>query len=377
MSLNLGLIIFVLFCTFCAIQLFYYLFYFLRLAIYKNKSIGITPTQFFSIIICARNEEKNIGANIESWMQQQYHDEHNMPMYEVLLVDDNSDDNSAYLYNDLKIKYDHLKILQLRQEAKGIKGKKFPLSMGIKEAKYDNLLLTDADCKPNSNMWLLEMANSYKINTEIVLGYSGYEKKTGFLNKWIRWETLHTAIQYLSYALAGQPYMGVGRNLSYLRPVFNANKGFSSHNHILSGDDDLFINKVANAKNTTICINPNAHTTSKAKDTYEAWWFQKSRHLSTSTYYKPWHKFLLGVFSLSHSFYYITFIWALFYVKYLPIVLGLFMARWLLQLIIFKSCASKLNEKELGNSVWLFDIVTLYYNIRLLPHIFFKKQQWK
>jgi glycosyltransferase involved in cell wall biosynthesis len=377
MPLRLDLIAFILFCVFCAIQLFYYLFYFLRLAIHKNKPLETVPHQFFSIVICARNEERNIEANIESWMNQNYLDEHKIPMYEVLIVDDNSDDNSAYLYNNLKIKYDHLRVLQLRQEAKGIKGKKFPLSMGIKEAKYENLLLTDADCKPNSENWLALIANSYRPTTEIVLGYSGYKKSKGFLNKWIRWETLHTAIQYLSYSLAGQTYMGVGRNLSYKKNVFNANKGFSTHNQLLSGDDDLFINKVSNAKNTIICVNKQAHTTSKAKETYPTWWHQKSRHMSTSTYYKTRDKVMLGIYSVSHTFYFAAFVWALCYAKYRLLILAIFGFRWLLQFIVVKICAIKLNENKLANMVWLFDIVTIFYNFRMLPHVFFKNQKWK
>jgi hypothetical protein len=81
---------------------------------------------------------------------------------------------------------------------------------------------------------------------EIVIGYGAYNKRPGLLNKIIRFETFHSALQYLSFALAGTPYMGVGRNLSYKKDVFLRNKGFSSINHIPGGDDDLFINKVAN-----------------------------------------------------------------------------------------------------------------------------------
>ena len=158
-----------------------------------------------------------------------------------------------------------------------ISGKKFPLSMGIRSAKYEIVLLTDADCVPASEFWIQKMQDAYDHDTEIVLGYGAYHKKAGILNKLIRFETFHTALQYLSYALAGKPYMGVGRNLSYKKDVFLRNKGFSSINQIPSGDDDLFINQVARAENTKIVIDPEAHTLSEPKRSWSEWMTQKYR----------------------------------------------------------------------------------------------------
>src|SRR6185312_2609594 len=149
--------------------------------------------------------------------------------------------------------------------------KKFPLSMGIKSSRYETLLLTDADCVPASEHWIQLMQNGYREGTEIVLGYGAYNKAEGLLNKIIRFETFHSALQYLSYALAGMPYMGVGRNLSYKKELFFNNKGFSSINHIPGGDDDLFINMVANKRNTTIVIDKDAHTLSEAAPTWQIW----------------------------------------------------------------------------------------------------------
>ncbi len=139
--------------------------------------------------------------------------------------------------------------------------------MGIKSARYETLLLTDADCVPASENWMQLMQDGYRPETEIVLGYGGYHPTSSLLNRIIRFETFHAALQYLSYALAGIPYMGVGRNLSYKKDVFLRNKGFSSINQIPGGDDDLFINQVANKHNTAIVIDREAHTLSEAKRT--------------------------------------------------------------------------------------------------------------
>jgi hypothetical protein len=107
------------------------------------------------------------------------------------------------------------------------------------------------------------MQDAYNDGIEVVLGYGAYKKYPGMLNKFIRFETFHTALQYFSYALAGKPYMGVGRNLSYRKDIFVRNKGFSSINQIPSGDDDLFINMVATKENTAVVIDKDAHTLSE------------------------------------------------------------------------------------------------------------------
>src|SRR5690606_34092381 len=161
-------------------------------------------------------------------------------------------------------------------------GKKFALSLGIKAAQYEHLVFTDADCVPESSDWLTHMAGAFSGGKEIVLGYSPYLRRAGMLNALIRFETFHTAMSYLSYALKGKPYMGVGRNMAYTKSLFFRGKGFASHMHIASGDDDLFVNQNATPHNTTICIHPEAHVWSEPKTTFSAYARQKTRHAGAS-----------------------------------------------------------------------------------------------
>jgi glycosyltransferase involved in cell wall biosynthesis len=279
-------IVFYIFCTVIAIQVFYYLYFFSRLAFYKKPQRDTTSEHPISVVICARDEADNLTKNLPGVLVQDYKTTH-----EIVLVNDNSTDEGRYVIDEFQKSFKNINHIHLTQEAKMISGKKFPLSMGIKSAKYEIVLLTDADCTPASEFWMQEMQNAYDEQTEIVLGYGAYHKRPGLLNALIRFETFHTAIQYLSYALAGKPYMGVGRNLSYKKDVFLRNKGFSSINQIPSGDDDLFINKVATAKNTAIVIDPEAHTLSEAKKSWGDWMTQKYRHYTTSKYYKPYINF--------------------------------------------------------------------------------------
>ena len=210
------------------IQVFYYLRYFRLLAFFRQKQELSAKEQAVSVIICARDEADQIEANLPGVLAQTYRSTH-----EIVVVNDNSQDDTKYLLEGLYRDFKQLHIVELKQEALHIPGKKFPLSMGIKSAKYELLLLTDADCIPASEHWILKMQAAFKEGIQIVLGYGAYKRKKGLLNRVIRFDTFHTALQYLSCAIAGQPYMGVGRNLAYKKELFYKQKGFAAHHQRL------------------------------------------------------------------------------------------------------------------------------------------------
>lgn len=319
-----------------------------------------------SVIICAKDEAPNLSVNLPGALCQDYTTTH-----EVIVVNDNSTDESKYLLEEFQKQFKHLNVVTLHQEAMHIPGKKFPLSMGIKAARNETLLMTDADCVPATEHWIKHMQHGYRDGVEIILGYGAYQKNKSFLNKIIRFETFHTALQYFSYALAGMPYMGVGRNLSYLREIFNRNKGFSAINHIPSGDDDLFINMVATGHNTAIVINAEAHTISKPPHSWKEWIYQKKRHYTTAKFYKPKHKFLLGLYATVHTLFFpVLTATAVFYDW--RIAAGVFLARIITQYLIWGKAMQKLNEKDLIPLIIFFDIWLFFYNLFFVPSIWKK-----
>ncbi|MGI8950716.1 MAG: glycosyltransferase [Chitinophagaceae bacterium] len=363
------LILFYIFCVVIAIQIFYYLYFFLRFANYKTPEKKSSQQYPVSVIVCAKNEAHNLVKTLPGVLVQDYKTTH-----EIILVNDNSIDETKYILDEFKKSFKNLNPVVLTQEAKMIPGKKFPLSMGIKSAKYEIVLLTDADCVPASEHWIQLMQNGYDAGTDIVLGYGAYFKKQSFLNKIIRFETFHSALQYFSYALAGMPYMGVGRNLSYKKNLFLKNKGFSSINHIPGGDDDLFINMIATKKNTAIVIDKDAHTLSEPKKTWSNWMKQKQRHYTTAKYYKPKHKFLLGLYSFTTFLVYpLLIITAIFYSWWL--VLVIFFARLIVQAIIYNKTMKKLNEADLFPYFILFDLWMFIYYFLFAPALWRKAEK--
>jgi glycosyltransferase involved in cell wall biosynthesis len=365
-------VVFAFFCIITFIQIFYYLFFFLRLALHKTTPKSVSQTHPVSVIICARDEAANIVKNLPGALVQQYKTTH-----EVLLVNDNSLDESKYILEEYQRTFKQLQLVELKQEARFIPGKKFPLSIGIKTAKHEILLLTDADCVPASEFWIEKMQEGYQDGIEIVLGYGPLHKKKGFFNKMVRWETFHTALQYLSYAQSGIAYMGVGRNLSYKKSVFFRHKGFSAHNHVPGGDDDLFINKAATKKNTAIVIDKDAFTLSEPPTNWKHWIRQKNRHYTTSKYYKKLHKFLLGLYALSLFIFYPLFIITVFLFDW-RWVLAVFGLRLIIQAIVIFKTTKKLDEKDLFPWFLFFDAGMFFYYLFFSTALFKKPgRNWK
>ncbi len=360
-----GEIIFGAFCVIILIQIIYYLYFFRRLAFYPDHPKGMPRQQPVSIIICARDEAANLAKNLPGILVQDYSDKQ-----EIIVVNDNSSDETKYLIEALQKDFPQLQLLELKQEARFIPGKKFPLSMGIKSAKYDIVLLTDADCVPATEFWIQKMSDRFERGIEIVLGYGAYHKRKGALNKIIRFETFHTALQYMSYALAGMPYMGVGRNLAYKKEVFYRQKGFSAHNHVPGGDDDLFINAAATSLNTDIALDKDSFTLSEPKKSWGEWWQQKQRHFTTAKFYKSKHRFLLGTYAFSHFLVYPLFAASLILFGW-EYSVAVFMLRYLLLAITWLKSMTRLNEADLWKWFWAFDIFMFFY------YIIFSSALWK
>jgi biofilm PGA synthesis N-glycosyltransferase PgaC len=366
-----GKILLALFCVFFLIQIVYYLFIFSKLAFFKIKKSSYNNIAV-SVIICARNELKNLRVNLPLILEQDY------PNFQVIVVNDCSWDESEKALEEFEDAYPHLKVVTIQEQERYKHGKKFALSLGIKAAVNETLLFTDADCYPSGKNWLKEMTKYIGDQKEIVIGYGAYEKSSGLLNKWIRFDTVLNTIQYLSNAINGNAYMGVGRNLSYKRSLFFKNKGFASHYHILSGDDDLFINETATPTNVSVEISPESFTFSHPKNSFFSWFNQKKRHMSTGNFYKLKHRLMLGVFFLSQLFFYVTLAALLFLKINFELIISIYALRLAIQLLIFGKCMQRLKELDILWLTPLFDIcVILIYPILAISNLFIKNKKWK
>lgn len=357
------------------IQLYYYFGVFFKVVQKKNSVAKKTISEDqppVSVVICARNEEENLQRFLPKILEQKY------PNFEVVVVNDCSADNSDMVLENLQKQYPHLKVTTIKADEKFSHTKKLALTVGIKAAKHEWLLLTDADCVPHGDMWLATMAENFNGNAEVVLGYGGYLSEKGLLNKFIRMDTMQIAMSYLGLALLGRPYMGVGRNLAYKRSLFFKNRGFASHSHVESGDDDLFVREVACKGNTRVEFRTNAQMLSVPNKSYVNWLRQKRRHTSTSRFYSTSVKIRLGLEPASRFLFYAAAS-ALFALIYYPYAVGSAVAlRYIVQFSINKAAMRRLNEKKLLLISLLWDFYSLYFYAKLfiLNSLTPKKIKW-
>ncbi len=365
-------ITFYLFILVVAIQVFYYLIVFGKFAYTKAQKSN--PKRIpISVIVCAKNESENVTKYIPLLAEQDY------PDFEIILIDDASSDGTLEIFEEFEKQYPNIRLVKVVNNEAFWGNKKFALTLGIKAAKKEYLLFTDADCYPSTKDWIKEMSAQFTMNKTIVLGYGGYIKiPNSFLNKIIRFETMLTAVQYFSWAKIGHPYMGIGRNMAYKKEEFFNVNGFIDHMKIRSGDDDLFINQASNTKNTTISYSPESFTYSEPKTSFKDWFTQKRRHVSTASFYKPFDRTQLAIFYISQLFFILLPIILLVFLHQWIIVLSLIGFRYLFSWITLGYASAKLKEKDVMYWFPIIEIVLIFTQLNIfLTNIFSKPVHWK
>lgn len=363
---------FYFFIALVVVQFFYYVIVFGKFSFTtctKNNPKKIP----ISVIVCAKNEEENVIKFIPLLAEQDY------PDFEIILIDDASSDSTLDIFEEFEKKYTNVRLVKVVNNEAFWGNKKFAVTLGIKAAKKEYLLFTDADCYPTSNQWIKEMSSCFSSQKSIVLGYGAYEKTAGsFLNKLIRFETLVAAVSYFSWAKMGRPYMGVGRNMAYKKEEFFKVNGFIDHMKIRSGDDDLFINQAAKGSNTTICCTADSFTYSQPKTSYKEWFDQKRRHLTTASYYKTFDKMQLSCFHFTQvMFPLFSILLLLFQVQWIAVA-GLIAFRYLFVWITLGFAAGKTKEKDLMYWYPVLEIGLLFTQVNIfISNIVSKPVHWK
>lgn len=343
-------------------ELYFLLRYIRKGAQVTTSTNGTEELPGVSVVVCARNEEDNLQEYLHNLLTQDY------PKYEVIVVDDGSEDQTRMILELYARQCTNLYHTFVPQGARVVSSKKLALTIGIKAANYDYILLTDADCRPESKSWIREMMSGFADDkTELVLGFSPYFEHNSILSRIISYDTLWSGLLYMGMARSGHPYMGVGRNLAYRRGTFFANNGFQGLLSERSGDDDLFVNKVATAANTRVVCNRKSLTWSSPKETWREWMQQKRRHLSVSPLYRVSSKLRIGMEPLIRGIMYGLLIISVMYGGWCAFVaLGVWLLRSLLQWIILTVATSRLGLRHIGLGMTMYDVILPIVTIYIL-----------
>lgn len=362
-------ILFYLFLLATWIQLAYWLLLFSRLAFQRLPPTPTVEPEPVSLIICAHNEAENLVKNLPYFLAQDY------PLLEIIVVNDFSSDKSFPILLEIQKSHPILRLVSISADTPP--GKKAALTKGIKAASFDLILLSDADCRPNSPMWVGRMQAFVKGKTEIGLGYGPYfSRGNGILNAFIRFETVYTACQYFSFAFVGLPYMGVGRNLMYRKYLFYQVQGFAQHQDLASGDDDLFINQVATKHNTQVILSPDSFVFSEPKSSWRGYYRQKARHISTGRKYRLVHRLALGSLAASHFGHYVLGIVLLLNHFSELTVFVHFLVRIGVVLAMYAWILPRLQDRALLRWVPIFDALYIVYYLLFAPVLTGKKEKW-
>lgn len=365
-------LLFYIFIGIVAIQFVYYILIFGNFSFAKLKPTN--PKKIpVSIIVCAKNEAENVAKFVPLLLKQKY------PEFEIVLIDDSSSDATLDIFEEFEKQNANIKLVKVKNIEAFWGNKKFALTLGIKAAKHEYLLFTDADCYPESENWLQAMSSHFTMKKTIVLGYGAYEKiQNSFINKIIRFETLLTATQYFGWAKIGKPYMGVGRNLTYKREEFFNVNGFIDHIKLRSGDDDLFVNQASNKTNTTICFSKDSFTYSKPKTSFKEWFTQKRRHVSTATNYKLFDRFQLSLFYISQLLFFVVAATLLAFKYNWIIITSIIGFRYLFCWISLGYSATKLKETDVIYWYPFMELILIFTQLNIfITNLFSKPVHWK
>lgn len=350
----LGLCVF-----FLLMQLFVIVIFHGRLAWFKNPPAASASTlPPLSVIISTRNQQDQLQSNLEAVLAQKY------PQFEVVVVNDRSEDETKWLLRDLALEYPHLKVVDIAEHVLSRQGKKFGVAMGIKAAQFDHIVLTDVDCTPATDRWLTHIGAAFDSpQTEIVLGYVPLERRKGFLNTLIRFDHFYRSISYLAAALGRGAYKGLGQNMAYLKDLFFQGKGFASHIHVQAGYDKLFVNQHATRRNTQIVIHRDAHVWKPMPASGEAFFLNRQLHREASRLYRGRHKFRLNMQMLSGVLFYLALIGTAIWEPTLwPVLLGIYLLRLILQFIIYMIIGRRLRVTRM---FWFLPVLDLIHCFHL------------
>ncbi|MBQ1178417.1 MAG: glycosyltransferase [Bacteroidaceae bacterium] len=321
-----------------------------------------------SVIITASNQEEVLAKHLPRILEQDY------PDFEVIVVDDNSTDDTRELLERLAQQYLHLYSTFTSDSIRYISHKKLALTLGIKAAKKEWVVFTDANCYPTSPQWLARLASNCTDEVDVVLGYSNYEQKKGFGNLCYMYDTLLQQVRMLGMTLLGGGHMGIGRNMAYRRELFFTHKGYSRHLDLERGEDDLFINEHVPASRITADISE-LSVVRCAAHSGRTWANDK---LSRLFIRKKMHGASLRLLSLDTPTRILLYIGVttgivLGIINHWWMLLGVSIAMWLVYLgcsiLVFHRVGRELGERKYNVSIPLLDLIRpwweLYFRLRL------------
>lgn len=353
---KVALAILIVFGVITLIQLVYYYVIYGRFAFHRKKSaLGFRDIPV-SVVIVVRDDAALAVQNLPQLLDQQY------SSFEIVIVNDRSrDENSLQAIREYKDRYPNIKLVDLSTAVSTSRGKKMAISMGVKCATYDHILLTAPNCKPSSRQWLSKMAQNFQFQQKIVLGYNTFEKKKGLYSHFLLYDNLVGAVQYFAHALMHSTYRGDLNNLAFVRPLFYKQNGFIAYNHLLYGEEDIFVHRASTPNNVAVEYDPDAATLQQHTPSYGYWRLHKVSLYFTRKYNSTKNRLLLSGYELTNLLFYallaLSIVASLHQPTALYITAGIAVLRIASLYVVMGISAARLQEKQNIPSLLFYDFL--------------------
>lgn len=321
-------------------------------ASYNDEPKGV------SVVVVVNNNSKALQEELLKLLEQDY------PLFEVLVVNENSSDDTEYILTVLKNAYPHLTIVNLGKNANKFSDRKFSVAIGIRSAKYDTIVLSDIIADVKDFNWLKSMVVPMK-DKKILVGFVNIGKRKGLLNQFVQYYHATWSMNSLGYALMGFPFSADGRNMAYSKEFFFQKGGLIAQYRENCHQEDYFLSRFANKKNTFINLDPDSFVTYPAYKDYKSFkrmaysQFLSHKAFSFST------KMRLALIPVTSLLLYLTVAFMI-YIGFpwqylvLPVLI-----KWTVQIIYYNKCTKRLKTNI--NSIFapLYEIYFIFFNFNL------------
>lgn len=319
---------------------------------------GTEPPAPVSVVILAHNQAASLRRNLPAILEQDYE------QYEVIVVNNASTDETEDVLQALEFKYPHLHHTFTPSSARYISRKRLSITIGFKAARHDWVLLTEADCRPQTPYWIADMSKSFSPHTQMVLGYANYAAQNTRLSRESVFFRLYHQMQYLPWAAHHQAYRGSLCNLAYRKSHFIAHRGFADDINLVSGAAELLVNRHSTADNTAVNLLPRTRIEQERITEKRLWKQERMYYMETRRHFKKtWaYRFLFNVKQTSPWLFYLSWITAfgltLVQSQWVLASIGfiLLIGVMILKTVLFNRSSKALGEKGFYLALWIYEL---------------------
>lgn len=284
----------------------------------KSKTIPV------SIIIVVHNQAEDLKKNLTYVLEQNYDN------FEVVVVNNASTDDTADVICNLEKLYPNLHHTFAPADARHISRKRLAMTIGIKAARNEWLLFTEADSRPKSSHWIKEMSKHFGSKTEIVLGYANYEQKDTPLSSRTIFFNLYHQMQYFARcADHHRAYRCNPANFAYRKSLFMHHKGFADDFNLVSGAAEILVNRHSTPENTDVCIDPKSAVICKSIKSSAVWKVKRSFYIETRRHFRSTYayRFIFNFKQIIVPIFYLMFI--------IVLLISILRQEWIVSAVIF------------------------------------------